>query len=157
MGTRSSIFVTFTSKKTKKPVYLRYYKHYDGYPTHNLELISRLISEVKTNKDVKAAFQSAASKNDFARIEFEGSKTTLQDAVSHNEHGDLEWSYLVDLSNKTVKVARSNDGESKNLVLKRYANPLSYADQLIESYQDGERQEIQSHIDTLKAQGFKVN
>src|SRR5882757_6972398 len=98
MSTRSSIFIKVNQNKATNPVskirYYRFYKHSDGYPTGNLNLIHKLIVlHQNVSKSVKSLMQLACQ-IDGSRAEYEGVKESLNDIVAHNEHGDLEWTYL---------------------------------------------------------------
>jgi hypothetical protein len=155
MGTRSSIFVKQTNKSgiTK---YTRFYKHWDGYPTGNLSLIHALCAIITKVKSVKSAMNLACTV-DGSKAEYEGTKLSLNEIVSHNEHGDLEWTYLVDLDTKDVRVFESQNGTSDAVLNSKPTNPLEYVKCLIETARANEKYRIETSINSLKALGFKVN
>lgn len=155
MGTRSSIVVKQTAKNgTTK--YTRFYKHWDGYPTGNLPLILALCVINSKVKSIKTAMDLACQV-DGSKAEYEGIKSTLNEIVSHNEHGDLEWTYLVDLDAKDVLVYMSRNGTSDALLHSVPTNPLEYVKCLVKDAQANETYRIKDAVTRLNQLGFKVN
>lgn len=181
MSTRSIIIVTgkdlYENDRT-----VRLYKHSDGYPTGNLPLIYEALSKAKSQCDVD--FERFKTKRRIPNVDqvvgiLIGAATDVygmgmridacdEDAATYSEkfkpkhlgcQGDLEWIYVVNLTDFTVKVY--GGGYSGELPQYTYKNgvvdPLQYADQLYPEYQDSERKEIQDGINSIESLGFKVN
>ena len=156
MGTRSSIFVKKTDNKGITKFY-RFYKHWDGYPTGNLSLIiNLLVLDSKVKQPIKK-LMALASELDNQKSEYEGTKSTLNEIVSHNEHGDLEWTYLVDLDQKSVDIAESQNGTSDALLANKLTDPLKYVNRLIESARSSESLRTKEYVNRINSLGFKVN
>lgn len=156
MGTRSSIFVKATNTKGKSKFY-RFYKHWDGYPTGNLSLIHKLAVLYYNKKGSIKKLMALASQLDEQECEFEGEKKSLNEIVSHNEHGDLAWNYLVDLDAKSVKVFRAKGGESKAVLTNKTTNPTDFVEQLVESARKHEQHRTESMVEAIQKLGFTVN
>lgn len=155
MGTRSSIFVKRTTKgKTR---FYRFYKHWDGYPTGNLPVLLGLIAGIKIGRlSVKRAMLLAAT-IDGSKVEFEGIKGSLDLITKHNEHGDLEWSYLVDLDSRKIEISAASDGTSRRLNDGLLTDPLEYVSQLRTDCRAEEKWRLEDYLKRLKSMGYSVN
>jgi hypothetical protein len=145
MGTRSIILIKRNTTVT------RFYKHYDGYPTENLNVLFNSFSDLRSlNKKLIEAG---------ARID-DKFKTTevLTDEVLGNQW-DLEWIYVVDLKNKKIDVYGGGYFNCSPLehVQKGPVNPVAYSENLIDEYQADEKKLIIKAMSDLAGIGFKIN
>lgn len=165
---------------------IRIYKHCDSYPSGNLLLIAEALAKAKQQCDEhNESFKSSkpllptvdqvvgliigAATGVFgmgARIDTEGDQD--EKAAIYNEkfkqkhlgnQWDLEWLYIVNLDDNSVKVYGGGySGESpQHLYKKGTVDPLSYAEQLKKEYQQQERIEIQNEVTSIETAGFKMN
>lgn len=153
MGTRSIVLV----KKTEqgKTTVHRLYKHWDGYPTANLDMIAKAIVFNNLNEFVNACQVYYERPN---MIEETFHNDTFHPEMLGNQC-DLEWVYTVDLDAKQVKVFGGGyTGEPPQHAYQNgTVNPLEYADQMRDEYKENERRAIQSSIDAIISLGFKLN
>lgn len=149
MGTRSIIVVKQGNKVN------RHYKHWDGYPTHNLEVIQDGIKAGPSIDD----FTNALNNSSDYRANLEDSFTNKHVKDCLGNQGDLEWVYIVDLDSKDVSVYGGGYIDDVPVVAyqKGTVDPMSYVNCLIDSYQDAEGKVIQSHVESLNGLGFTVN
>ncbi len=181
MSTRSIIVVTGRDLYDQDQT-VRLYKHSDGYPTGVLPLISEALSKAREQCD--ADFERFKHKRRLPNVDqvvgiLIGAATDVygmgiridacdEDSAIYAEkfeskhlgcQGDLEWIYLVNLNDSTVKVY--GGGYTGELPQKTYkigtVDPLKYVDGLYPEYQASERCEIQEAISGIEALGFKVN
>jgi hypothetical protein len=165
MSTRSILIYT-NEKET-----IRVYKHFDGYPTGNLpvikeslEGISNLEKFIKGNDEIPLASIIRYFKDDEKlEIEFQGKghfdpkqRTNKFKKEVMGEQSDLEWVYVIDLTNKKVSCYGNNYGEAKEHFKKGITDPITYVKCLYPQYQEKERQEIEQAIEAIQTIGFKV-
>ena len=171
MSTRSIIFVT-----NQKESY-RLYKHSDGYPTGNLPIIKQAIEEVQqlqpedddrfmSRSNDRYAVSCLVGKILGAATSEYGMGAYIEedyyDGFNSEQLGnqwDLEWIYILDPIMKTLKIyggGYANCSPQQHLA-NGYADPVAYADRLIEEYQDRERQEINKLVSEIMALGYQIN
>lgn len=144
MGTRSIIVVT-DETKTK-----RIYKHYDGYPTENLEII---FNAVETNKTLDKIVEHLTTENKI-QVEEEFSFNFNKDPKKClGRQGDLEWMYVIDVPNKIVNVYKGNPNSFKEGT----TNPLKYVQQLKGEYQREESKIIEKYMKAIEKIGYLIN
>jgi len=152
MSTRSIIVVT-NNKKIN-----RIYKHSDGYPTHNLEVIAETLEKVKrkTIKQVTDTICDTAGGS--TRVEYFSNNPRLNDA-SLGLQGDLEWIYIVDLSEKRIDVYGGGyaDQTPMEFIKSGTVNPLTYVNQLRDECQGREYKSIYKSMNRLYKLGFQIN
>ncbi len=164
MGTRSIVLVKKSDSKGKVTVH-RLYKHWDGYPTENLKMIQQAIdtcTKLAHDSFLEALpifVKSCESYYERENMVEETFHSDTFDPEMLGHQSDLEWIYTVDLDAKQVKVF--GGGYTGNPPQYAYqngtVNPLDYANALIESYRDKERERIQENINGILALGFKLN
>lgn len=183
MSTRSIIVITGDGKRGTAQT-TRLYKHSDGYPTGNLPIIAEALAKAKEQcKETNERFQidnprgpsveqvtglligSATDTYGMgARLDDDGDgKTAVYNEKFKPKHlgnqGDLEWVYVVNLDNNTVKVfggGYTGDGP-QSAYKKGVVDPREYATQLKEECQANELQEIETAIKAVEDAGFKLN
>jgi hypothetical protein len=183
MSTRSIILITGDGKHGTAQT-IRLYKHSDGYPTGNLPIIAEALSKAKEQcKETNQRFQTdnpripsveqvtgvliglaTDSYGMGARLDDDGDgKTAFYNEKFKPKHlgrqGDLEWVYVVNLDNNTVKVfggGYTGDGPQRAFK-KGVVDPREYANQLKEEYQESELKAIDESIQAIEATGFKLN
>ncbi len=67
--------------------------------------------------------------------------------------GDLEWAYLVDTEKRVVRVYRVHS----HYIRLVQVDPRSYADELLDEYQEKERYEIALAMDQIVEAGWTIN
>lgn len=174
MGTRSIILVTGKGQYSEHQT-TRIYKHYDGYPTGNLDLINKAIeraTKLETEYFGKYLEKRQCSVDSIAgliigeSVSIYGAQAEIEETFRGPIEGkhfgnqsDLEWIYVVDLNDKTIRIYGGGyfgEGPQK-AIAKGTVNPLMYADQLKEEYQAEEKKETLKLITSLEAWGFRVN
>lgn len=156
MGTRSAIFIKSQGNNKTVSKWHRFYKHWDGYPTGNLPLIdtiATLHNKIKSNS-IKSLVELSCQLNQ-CKAEFEGTKLDLKSIMSHSDHGDLEWVYILDLDSKEVKVFKTH-GTAEEVYQGETTNPLDYVKQLLPDYRANEERIITEQLNNLVAKGYKV-
>lgn len=167
MSTRSIIVLTSAIQT------VRIYKHSDGYPNGNLPVIARAIEACGARKGARKKLDK--------KLGYELNVNTLAQAVlaegeldprnleetfkepfrpTHlGVQEDLEWLYVVDIDAKTVSVYGERwTGESPQVAFKKgTTDPMVYAKQMCEEYQERERESIRAAMKEVEATGFKLN
>lgn len=158
MSTRSIVLVKKADSNKKITVH-RLYKHWDGYPTDNLNMIAKALKTLDKTNVLRDFIKACEVYYDrFGMVEETFHNETFEPVMLGNQ-SDLEWIYTVDLDAKQIKVF--GGGYTGKLPQVAYnkgtVNPLSYVDRLTKPYQKVERQRIQSSITAIKSLGFKIN
>lgn len=153
MGTRSIILVK--KRENNKTTVHRLYKHWDGYPTDNLKMIHAALS---CCNDIEHFVSQCESYYREGMVEETSHSDTLDPEIFGCQC-DLEWIYTVDLDAKHVKIFGGGySGQDPYTVYQKgTVDPVSYADCLIDSYQDNERTAIRLSIEAIQNLGYKVN
>jgi hypothetical protein len=176
MGTRSIIVITGPGVHRSHTT-VRMYKHWDGYPTGVLEVLSEAIEQadkvLSNHKDEpfrtdllvgKIIGADTGAYGQGARVDQDYTETSEKPAIYSEalepghlgNQGDLEWIYVVDLFEKNINVYAAGDEPSKTK-LSKVTDPYSYTKQLVESAQQEEADAIASAIANLGKYGFLVN
>lgn len=113
MSTRANIIVKGINKETNEPQYVQVYHHCDGMPSGvgkelNIALQSLCDAEVEfpitTETTLKSPvdFVSAIINNPLCGEEYEY-EFKCDDEDELNPHGDLEYLYFIDLTDRTIE------------------------------------------------------
>lgn len=149
MSTRSIIVVT-DKNKTK-----RIYKHSDGYPTHNLEIIAKALEDTKTLDEIVTNLTTENKINVEEEFDFPLNNNPEK---CLGDQGDLEWMYVIDVENKIVNVyGKSWDTDNLTAFKKGPTNPLEYVKELSEEYQKEEADTIKRYVQAIKKIGYLIN
>lgn len=147
------------------------YRHSDGYPTSVLkdirEALIKSITQVETN--AKRLKESTPMPVNVSQLvgNFIGVSTSEYgmnaELISHERsglpkkfdegHWDLEWVYVLNLEDKTLKIYTSN----KNVNSNKTTNPVQYTEQLKVEFQDDTKKKILSLVNDIEMLGFKIN
>lgn len=151
---------------------IRIYKHCDGYPTGNLNVIAEtLLALKKSYTPNRAAHSFCEIAGGSTRIDeeyYNGKQDgfAIYDTDVKAKHfggqGDVEWSYLLDLEKKQVKVFSrlkdwTKDDRPSDMFSRSPIDPLSYVFELYEEYQEAEKEHIKESIRKIEEFGFTVN
>lgn len=152
MGTRSIVLLT-NGKKTH-----RVYRHYDGYPTAQLQDLYNSIKGKRAINQVLKAY--ICINNDFKAHLEESFTEKLELTKKHlGNQSDLEWIYIVDTKNKNIDVYRGGyTGKSPQSHVKRgLIEPMSYVENIRDEYKDAEKRVINNAVFDLLSIGYTVN
>ena len=180
MGTRSIIMVTGLCKHKQNETY-RLYKHYDGYPTGNLDIIRDAIKkgiELRDEYNTRFPEDSARFKTHLtpqgltgliigAASSPDGMSTILeerwhQEPLNENmlgDQGDLEWIYIVNTDTQSVGIYGGEyTGNGPEVAYQKgFVNPLIYIESLRDDCQNDERVETLELVKSIKDLGYSVN
>ncbi|MBY0525575.1 MAG: hypothetical protein K2R98_19375 [Gemmataceae bacterium] len=182
MGTRSIILITGKGRHGGKQT-VRLYRHWDGYPTCNLSTIAEAIEKANElhqkyamqswSKDYQLTDMPAQTFADLvvaSSIQWDGAAARIdddngRDCVWHEElssahygnQGDLEWVYVVDVEQRTVKVYGNDYGTPAEHIRRGTVDPCKYAACLKPEYRDKERGETMSVVGRIVGLGWMVN
>ncbi len=177
MSTRSIIVVTGKPNYNGDDQTIRLYKHSDGYPTGNLPIIRDALTKAidecnhqakRWKEDAKSPipeFMAALLIGESASVYGFGAKVDVYEddsAIYYSKvtketlgiQADLEWIYVIDLKNKTLKIY---NGDQNNVIKDKTENPMSYVECLREECKSDEGKETLDLITSIEALGFKVN
>ena len=143
MSTRSVIIITGkTHNYSNEPFTVRLYKHSDGYPSANLDLIVDALEQTKkVAKEYADRFENdlvypvslAVGKVIGASTSFYGIGAIVEEEFEESfepshlgNHADLEWQYVIDLEKKDVSVFKCN-GNPQASYKKGVSDPLPQA------------------------------
>lgn len=176
MGTRSVIVVTGEKNYSGNQT-VRFYKHYDGYPTGNLPIIAKALcdgaakiaehqAELKTQKPGKFCTELFEGLLIGAATDVYGISARVEEKYEEEfrpEHlgnqSDLEWLYLVDLKEKTVEVfgGKYTGNLPQSHYRKGSVKPEKWLENLRPEYVDAEREQLNCAIRDIEQAGFKLN
>lgn len=166
MGTRSTLQINSKSTETTTIIY----KHWDGYPSDNLRMILEAFkaadndpdkfledcSRYYTGEPMKGYEKYHKIRTVEDMLEYCGPYSEdLPSSDDYWQHGDLEFHYVVDLDNRTVKVFGGFGSESD---LREHNNTdvfqevLSYADE----YQAEKRKKLMAILTELSESQIKI-
>jgi hypothetical protein len=74
----------------------------------------------------------------------------------YGDQGDLEWVYLVDLKARKITIWGGGHGTPTDHIDGGVVDPLSYADQICDEYQEQERAIIANQTDSLITLGWRL-
>jgi len=177
MSTRSIILVTGASQYSGTETY-QLYKHSDGYPTGNLEIIADAIKKcaglIKANADKWGnskeskpwgpSMLTGAIIGEATSIYGMGAfvEETYGEKLAPKHLGvqcDLEWIYIIDVNQKTVKIYGGGyTGNAPQAAYKKGpVNPEIHCQNLKDEYQADELKEIKELVARIEKLGFAVN
>jgi hypothetical protein len=158
--------VTDAGKQNTYRLTYRLYKHWDGYPSGNLPIIANALERAALLLKAEEKFPRLSRTDLTAECVaglIVGESTTISGIGAKIEEvydngnvdeclgfqGDLEWLYIVDLSNRVVEVY-GGFGDGETLMKMGVKDPRKNADQR-------DLPEINEAIELIERSGFQVN
>lgn len=153
MGTRSKLI--FTDGKQLIDIY----KHWDGYLTGTFPLIYEIVFEAKTLQDCLELFADKygpESKDKIMSITPIPYSIDFYENDSYQCHGDLEYVYIINITDKTVD-AFSGHGCEYGIIAQKHISIEEEVFNLREEYQSECFKELSEIVNALKEIGYSFN
>lgn len=152
MGTRSKIILN--SKTENKTLVI--YKHWDGYPSDNLNMFLNAFKDAKCTDDFIKSCSIYYGRENMVEQEFLFTENPIWRS-DYQLQGDLEYFYIVNFDEKNIDIYGHEYGTEREHFAHGKIHPITEIDSYMPEYKAQYKAKIEMILDGLKNAGINLN